>query len=93
MTDERDNSPANQEVADEIRRERSGQRKTMAEVYKAARIPRSSYIRYEAGTRDIPIPALVSIAAALGTTAIELLRRAEERNPDAFGMSGRLAGR
>jgi transcriptional regulator with XRE-family HTH domain len=89
MSEERDSSPtspsaANQEVADEIRRERSGQRKTQAEVYEAAGMPRTTYIRYETGERDIPLPALVAIANALGTTAAEIFRHAEERNAGAF---------
>lgn len=45
----------------------------------ASSIPTSTLSRYLAGTRDLPVPVVVDIGAALGLTFVELLRRAELR--------------
>lgn len=42
-------------------------------------IPTSTLGRYLKGERDIPFPAFVNIAAALGMTYVELATRAQRR--------------
>lgn len=67
----------NQALADEIRAERARQRLTQAQVIERSGVPRSTYVRMEAGTRAIDVVQLDRVAVAFGVSARELLERAE----------------
>ena len=66
-------------IAKTIRAERAANGLTQQEVADAASIPLSTYVRYEAGTRDPSWNQIVSIAAAFGMTASAFAQAAEMR--------------
>jgi len=61
-----------------IRAERKAQERTQAAVFEAAGISKRAYITYEHGTRDLSVPRLIAIAAALNVTPAELFSRAQD---------------
>ena len=69
--------PLNEAVANEIRAERARRRLTQEQVIERSRVPRSTYVRLEAGTRNIDMEQLHAIARALGVAARDLMERAE----------------
>lgn len=69
--------PLNQALANEIRAERARQRLTQAQVIKKSGLPRSTYVRLEAGDRVIDVQQLDKIARAFGIPMNELVERAE----------------
>lgn len=69
--------PLNQALANEIRAERARQRLTQAQVIEKSGIPRSTYVRLEAGERVIDVQQLDKIAHAFGIPMRELVDRAE----------------
>ena len=65
-------------LAGAIRAERKAQERTQAAVFEAAGISKRAYITYENGTRDLSVPRLIAIAAALNVTPADLFRRAQD---------------
>lgn len=63
-------------LASEIRARRAYRRMTQAELIAATGLSRSTVGRIESAERDMDVPQLVQIAAALGTTPGELLQAA-----------------
>ncbi len=76
-TNPRDVEALTRAIADEIRAERARQRRSQREVYEAARVARSTYVRIESASRGIDMEQFVKIADALGVSPSELVRRAE----------------
>lgn len=65
-------------LASEVRSRRAYRRMSQAELVEATGLSRSTIGRIENGDRDMDIPQLIAIAAALGTTPTELLQAATD---------------
>lgn len=78
-TNARQAGPLNQALADEIRGERNAKRLTQTEMIERSRIPRSTYVKIEAGKRSIDVTELGKIASALELPMSTLTERAERR--------------
>lgn len=66
-------------TAETIRAERAARGITQAGLARVAGVPHQSYIRYEKGTRDIPMAVLVQIVHALDMSFVTFARRLEDR--------------
>ena len=65
-------------LAAEVRARRAYQRMTQSDLIAATGLSRSTVGRIENGERDMDVPQLVAIAAALKTTPAELLQAATD---------------
>lgn len=66
-------------VSAQIRAERAAAGMTREQVYEAAGVSRSTYARIEKGAIVVDVAQLAEVAAVLGLTASEIMRRADER--------------
>ena len=66
-------------IAAQIKAEMGAKDWKQPELAKRSGIPTSTLHRYLTGERDIPLPAFVEIANALGVTYLELAARAQRR--------------
>ena len=66
-------------IAVQIKAEMAARDWKQPELAKRSGIPTSTLHRYLTGDRDIPLPAFVEIANALGVTYLELAARAQRR--------------
>lgn len=78
----RERSPWSDAVAAQIRAERAAAEQTQEQVYTAAGIARSTYIRLEKGTRVAGVTQLARICGALGMPLLTFMERVEARNPE-----------
>lgn len=65
-------------LAGEIRARRALKRVSQSELIAASGLSRSTINRIESGERDMSVPQLVAIAAALNATPAELLQAAAD---------------
>lgn len=66
-------------LATEIKAEMGALGWKQSDLAKATNMQPSTLHRYLSGARDIPMPAFLEIANALGLTLIELAQRAQRR--------------
>lgn len=66
-------------VADTVRAERAASKKTQQEVFTAAGVKRSTYIRIESGSHVADVGELAKIARVFGLPLSKFLERAEAR--------------
>ena len=66
-------------MAVQIKAELAAKGWTQPALAKASGIPTSTLYRYLNGERDIPLPAFVTIADAMGISYLELAARAQRR--------------
>lgn len=64
---------------DQLRAERAASRMTQVQVARAAGISEASLIRYEQGTRSLPISTLYAIAEAVGFDPRRFMDEAQAR--------------
>lgn len=84
MDADRRNTAMREALAGEVRARRAYRRMTQAELIKETGLSRSTVGRIENAERDMDIPQLLAIAAALGTTPAEMLQAAADAlGPDA----------
>ena len=74
----RDVTDLTEAISREIRAERARQRLSQREVYEAAGISRSTYVRIEGASRGIDVEQLIRICDAFGVATSDLVRRAED---------------
>ena len=67
------------EVVAQIKAEMAAGGLNQTALAETSGIPTSTLSRYLNGTRDLPLPAVIEIAAALGVSFPELLVRAQQR--------------
>lgn len=68
-------------LANEIRARRAYKRMSQADLVAASGLSRSTIGRIETCDRDMDVPQLIAIAAALDTTPAELLQAASDALP------------
>ena len=67
-----------QAVAAELRAERGRRQMTLAALVQASGLSKSGLLNYLNGARDIPVPALVDLCAALGVDPRVIFERAQD---------------
>lgn len=78
----RDRGDLSRRVSEEIRAERARQRRTQKDVYTAAGMASSTYVRLETGERVIDVEQLAKISEALGLRPYVIVQRAESEQQD-----------
>lgn len=78
----RERGDLSRRVSEEIRAERARQRRTQKDVYTAAGMASSTYVRLETGERVVDVEQLAKVAEALGLRPYVLVQRAETEPQD-----------
>lgn len=78
-TNKRERSDFSDAVAAQVRAERAAAAMTQAEVYGAAGLSRSTYIRIESGAHVADTTQLARLCGTFGISMAEFFRRVENR--------------